>query len=78
MPVNDAALQHLAAVPGLQRVSPSRVECAPECDLRHLPPSITQLRYRNGHSLPPQLQQLTGLLNLELEFATCHPPGWAA
>lgn len=73
MPVNDAALQHLAAMPGLQLVSLSRVECAPECGLRHLPPSITQLRYRNGHSLPPRLQQLTGLLSLELEFCNVPP-----
>lgn len=43
----------------------------PTCDLQRLPSSITRLRFRDegaagSLSLPPQLQQLTGLLHLHL------------
>lgn len=73
LPVTDAALQHVTAMPGLQQVSLSRVGDAAECDLRHLPPSITQLCFQRGRSLPAQLQQLTGLVHLELDSCDLPP-----
>jgi hypothetical protein len=57
---------------GLQQVS---LEAMPVCNLQHLPSSVTQLHFRGRRfetevfkapSMPPQLQQLTGLLRLEL------------
>jgi hypothetical protein len=75
MPMSAAAMQRLGAMQGLQEVRLGRVVHMPMCELQHLPSSITQLlfdseskggRHSDEPSLLPELQQLTGLLRLEL------------
>jgi hypothetical protein len=64
MPLSDAAVQQLAEMQGLRRVSLSDMDPMPACKLQLLPNSITHLWF-SGPQLP-QLQQLTRLLQLEL------------
>jgi hypothetical protein len=74
MPMSAAAMQQLGAMQGLQEVRLGRVVHMPMCELQHLPSSITQLqfdsskggRHSDEPSLLPELQQLAGLLRLEL------------
>jgi hypothetical protein len=78
MPLSDAALQQLAAMQGLRQVSLAHLSQAPACDLRHLPSSIREMTYSDRvlaqePSLPPQLQQLTGLLHLRLYHCPLPP-----
>jgi hypothetical protein len=78
-PLSDEALQQLASMQGLRQVTLSREQHAAACDLQLLPSSITRLCYKTSAygeedpSLPPELQQLTGLLNLQLHYC-CLPP----
>jgi hypothetical protein len=80
MPISYAAMQKLGCMQGLQEVSLAHADYIPPCALQHLPNSITQLQFRGnlygmgpGPSLPLQLQQLTGLLELTLEFCVVQP-----
>ena len=74
MPMSEVAMQQLGCMQGLQEVFLEHVDHMPLCDLQHLPSSITQLHFRGNtfqtgpstSSIPPQLQQLAGLLRLEL------------
>jgi hypothetical protein len=81
-PMSDAAMQQLGGMQGLQEVSLEHVDHMPMCKLQHLPSSVTQLHLRgnifqieafNSPSMPPQLQQLAGLLRLELHFCAVPP-----
>jgi hypothetical protein len=65
---------------GLRQVSLAHLKHVPVCDLQYLPSSITQLSLLDCRdygqlppSLPPRLQQLTGLLHLNL-FSCSLPP----
>lgn len=79
MPFTDVAVQQLAAMQGLRQVSLSHMQHALACDLQRLPSSITRLWYYNEDfsvrepGLPPQLQQLTGLLQLTLLHCALPP-----
>jgi hypothetical protein len=80
MPVSDAAIQQLGGMQGLQAVSVQQVDYMHPCDLQHLPSSITQLEFHGNlygfgpsTALPPQLQQLTGLLELTVEYCVFQP-----
>jgi hypothetical protein len=80
LPLSDAAVQQLAAMQGLRQVSLAHLKHVPVCDLQYLPSSITQLSLLDCRdygqlppSLPPRLQQLTGLLHLNL-FSCSLPP----
>jgi hypothetical protein len=77
MPISAAAMQQLGSMQGLQEVSLEDVDLMPACALQHLPSSITKLLFRGNKfetqyfstpSMPPELQQLTGLLRLELYY----------
>jgi hypothetical protein len=78
-PLSDEALQQLASMQGLRQVTLSREQHAAACDLQLLPSSITQLCCKTSGdgeekaSLPPQLQQFTGLLNLQLGYCLLPP-----
>ena len=75
-PISDAAMQHNGAMRGLQHVSLTHSPSIAPCDLQPLPSTITQLcfrgnpyshvYYRMAHGIPPKLQQLSGLLRLQL------------
>jgi Leucine-rich repeat (LRR) protein len=83
LPISDTAVQHMGAMQGLQQVSLAHVDPMPPCKLQHLPNSITQLCLQGNYdrsssygaepSLPPRLQQLSGLLRLQL-WDCCVPP----
>ena len=80
MPISDAAMQQLGCMQGLQEVSLAHADYIPPCGLQHLPNSITQLQFHGnlygmgpGPALPLQLQQLTGLLQLTLEYCMVQP-----
>jgi hypothetical protein len=82
IPVSDAAMQQLGCMQGLQEVSLEHVDHMPMCKLQHLPSSVTQLHLLGNSlqteafarpSMPPQLQQLAGLLRLELRSCAVPP-----
>jgi hypothetical protein len=81
MPISDAAMQQLGSMQGLQEVVIGRVVHMPMCKLQHLPSSITQLHFNSSKggrhsgepSLLPELQQLSGLLWLELRNCAVPP-----
>jgi hypothetical protein len=76
MCISDTAMQHIGAMQGLQHVSLKHSLLIAPCDLQPLPSSITQLCFRGnpyghvyygaGRGLPARLQQLSGLLRLQL------------
>jgi hypothetical protein len=81
-PVSDAATQQLGGMQGLQEVSLEHVDHMPMCKLQHLPSSVTQVHLQGNScqteafarpSMPPQLQQLAGLLRLELRSCAVPP-----
>jgi hypothetical protein len=79
-PMSAAAMQQLGCMQGLQRVSLEHVDHMPPCELQHLPSSITQLQFQGnlyglgtGPAPPPQLQQLTGLLELTVQYSLVQP-----
>jgi hypothetical protein len=79
-PMSAAAMQQLGCMQGLQRVSLEHVDHMPPCELQHLPSSITQLQFQGnlygldtGPRPPPQLQQLTGLLELTVQYSLVQP-----
>jgi hypothetical protein len=80
MPVTTAAAQRTTAMQGLRCVELEILQGMLPSDLQHLPGSITQIQLRDSRphhddrsaSLPAQLQQLTGLLHLELDH--CYLP----
>ena len=82
IPMSAAAMQQLGCMQGLQQVSLEQVNHVLMCELQHLPSSITQLQFRssrcdlqgyNNPSMPPQLQQLAGLLRVELHCCAVPP-----
>jgi hypothetical protein len=82
IPMSDAAVQQLCGMQGLQQVLLEHVDHMFPSDLQPLPSNITRLFLRgirggtgipDSHpSLPPQLPQLAGLLQLVL--GTCNIP----
>ena len=80
IPMRPEAMQQLGGMQGLQRVSLEQGNYMPMCELQHLPSSITQLHITGRRfdipdepSMPPQLQQLAGLLQLELHYCAVPP-----
>jgi hypothetical protein len=82
IPMSAAAMQQLGCMQGLQEVSLEQVHHTPMYELQHLPSSITQLHFRGfmympedyrNPSMPPQLQQLAGLLRLKLHGCAVPP-----
>lgn len=82
MPISDAAVQQLGAMQRLQQVALTHVPQLPVCDLAQLPSSITQLQLRDSRhnppfsgspSLPAQLPNLAGLLQLSLRDCAVLP-----
>ena len=79
-PMSAAAMQQLGGMQGLLEVSLEHVDHMPPCELQHLPSSITQLHFQGnlyglgtGPAPPPQLQQLTGLLELTVQYSLVQP-----
>jgi Leucine-rich repeat (LRR) protein len=72
-PFTDAAVQQAAALQGLQSLSLAHSGFLPMCNLQLLPSSITRLVLQE-YSLPRELSQLSGLLQLEIESGSV-PPG---
>jgi hypothetical protein len=76
-PMGPAAMQQLGCMQGLQKVSLAQVAHMLAYDLQALPSSITQLEFGgqmygdgvvpHSPSLPPQVLQLTDVLQLKLE-----------
>jgi hypothetical protein len=80
IPISAAAMRQLGSMQGLLEVSLEHADYMPVCDLQQLPSSITQLDFNGnlygvdtGPQLPPQLQQLTGLLKLKLQYCVFQP-----
>jgi hypothetical protein len=80
IPISAAAMQQLGSMQGLLEVSLEHADYMPACELQQLPSSITQLHFNGnlygvgtGPQLPPQLQQLTGLLKLKLLYGVFQP-----
>jgi hypothetical protein len=84
IPMSEAAMQQIGGMQGLHELSLTRAEHMPPCKLQHLPSSITQLQFAgdryiigpesgNDPSLPPQLPQLAGILELDLQECTFTP-----
>jgi hypothetical protein len=82
--MSEAAMQQLGGMQGLHDLSLTRAEHMPPCKLQHLPSSITQLQFagdryiigpefNNEPSLPPQMLQLAGLLQLDLQECAFTP-----
>jgi hypothetical protein len=80
-PMSAAAMQQLSCMQGLQQVTLDQPSDMAVCNLQHLPRSITQLQVKGCFqpgvpkepTKPPQLQQLAGLLRLELLFCAVPP-----
>jgi hypothetical protein len=75
-PLTDAVVQQAGPLQGLQWISLAHTEWQPLCNLQVLPSSITRIELQGdcrSCSLPAELTQLSGLLQLELESCAVHP-----